>query len=200
MPKEKGRLGHAAVRIDSDVGLKYQKIGSLIPVVEHLRRSLDSQPEYFGLSRYLDDAQDDLVNHILESPVDSPTRISVLFEATMRAPAEDHEMSMSNYKGWTTPEPVKVRKIELTRGLVAVIDDADYEMVSEFNWIASLNRSPVAQRRIQGEGRGYTTQSLHDFLMSPPEGVKVEHINGDLLDNRRVNLMFVQSDDVPIEP
>jgi hypothetical protein len=191
VPKTKGRQGYAAIRNDTDVGLKHQKIGALIPVVEHLRHGLDSSPEYFGLSGSLDEAQDELVLDILDSPTEALTRVSLLFQVTMRATPGNHEMSMASYKPWAKPEPVKVREIELTRGLVALVDEQDYATLIEHNWSASLHMSPVAHRRINGDGRSYTTQTMHDFLMSPPEGVRVEHINGDTLDNRRENLRVV---------
>lgn len=34
-------------------------------------------------------------------------------------------------------------------------------------------------------------QTLHGFLMQPPDGSHVDHINGDKLDNRRANLRVV---------
>lgn len=77
-----------------------------------------------------------------------------------------------------------VAKITLTRGKVAIIDAADVPLVKGRNWFATgVKTHPYAATRENG-GPHY----LHRFLMSPPEGMLVDHINGDSLDNRRSNL------------
>ncbi|MDX8047853.1 hypothetical protein SK571_00535 [Lentzea sp. BCCO 10_0798] len=199
MPKEKGRLGHAATRVDSDIGQKYQKIASLVPVIEHLRHGLDSQPDYAGMSGALDEAQDELVLDIWESPTESPIRLSLLFSTTLGAPVEVHEMSVHRYMPWIPPEVVKIRvcSISLSRGLVALVDEDDYAVVAQFNWQASLDQSPMASRRIYGDGRSYTTELMHNVIMNPPAGTRVEHVDGDRLNNTRANLRLVQIE-VPV--
>jgi hypothetical protein len=63
-------------------------------------------------------------------------------------------------------------------GKFAVIDDEDYESVSFFNWSFSGGYAFNVMTGIH----------LHSFLMNPPPGLHVDHINGDRLDNRRENL------------
>lgn len=77
-----------------------------------------------------------------------------------------------------------IAEIELTRGMVAIIDTADVPLVQGRSWFATgIKTHPYAATR--EDGRPVT---LHRFLMSPPEGMHVDHVNGDSLDNRRGNL------------
>lgn len=70
-----------------------------------------------------------------------------------------------------------IRGIVLTRGRVAIVDAEDYEMLSQFNWCVN-------------GGYAYNTACgpMHRFLLAPPSGAMVDHMNGDKLDNRRSNL------------
>lgn len=84
--------------------------------------------------------------------------------------------------------------VGLTQGFTALVDDEDYERVSEFKWHAHVYRrsdgsvwNVYAQRHVIVNGQR-TTQSLHRFLLNDPEGLQVDHVNGDGLDNRRENI------------
>jgi hypothetical protein len=74
------------------------------------------------------------------------------------------------------------REIALSRGMVALVDDADYERaVGEGSWVAAPNgRTIYAMRRV-----GSTTHLMHSFLTGMS---LVDHRNGNGLDNRRANL------------
>lgn len=79
----------------------------------------------------------------------------------------------------------EVAFIPLTKGAEAIIDATDVPVVSGRNWCARVTpRSVYAQGRMPN-GRGV---ALHRFLLDPPAGTEVDHINGDGLDNRRANL------------
>jgi hypothetical protein len=86
----------------------------------------------------------------------------------------------------TPSEPVVAmaggfRTIPLTRGHVAIVDDADFESLSEFRWRSS-GRYAVCQ-----DGRRRVIH-MHRLISQPPEGLCVDHINGNGFDNRRSNL------------
>ena len=71
--------------------------------------------------------------------------------------------------------------IPLTQGQVAIVDAEDAErVVACGNWCAALSH----QTFYAMHGR---TQ-LHRFILDTPAGVKVDHRNGDGLDNRKANL------------
>lgn len=62
---------------------------------------------------------------------------------------------------------------------------------------ASFDDLPLLSRYrwgIDGKGRAYTNwrmgqyESMHRIIMSPPEGMVIDHVNNNYLDNRRSNL------------
>lgn len=87
-----------------------------------------------------------------------------------------------------------MKKIPLSRGKVAIVDDKDYEELSKHKWFASkAYRRDVyyaARNRLPKGSRPAHIQ-MHRQIMNPPDGLQVDHINGDGLDNRRGNLRIV---------
>lgn len=77
-------------------------------------------------------------------------------------------------------------EIDLGNGDVGLIDLADVDLASHYEWYASratgiryvVANDPINRRQI----------SMHRYLMQPCAGESVDHINGNGLDNRRSNL------------
>jgi hypothetical protein len=90
-----------------------------------------------------------------------------------------------------------MKKIPLSRGMTTIIDDEDFERVSQFKWSVTCHkeRTPpdyYARRAVwQPETRKSITVLLHRFILNAPPDKHVDHINGDGLDNRRANLRLV---------
>jgi hypothetical protein len=79
-----------------------------------------------------------------------------------------------------------MKTIQLTRGLVSLVDDADYESVSNHSWYAMM---PKGARTWYAASRmGGRIVMLHRFLMNPPTKMVVDHIDGNGLHNFRSNL------------
>jgi hypothetical protein len=76
------------------------------------------------------------------------------------------------------------RTIPLSNGLSALVDAADYEMLSHFKWHVR-NLYPRTTLRSRNVSRSTGMQRM--ILLPAPDEV-VDHINGDPLDNRRCNL------------
>lgn len=86
-------------------------------------------------------------------------------------------------------------EIVLSKGLTAIIDAEDFARVSLYKWSASAQGSaskPYAIRRVTDpETKKRVKVWLHRFITSCPEGMVVDHINGNGLDNRKINLRVV---------
>lgn len=76
------------------------------------------------------------------------------------------------------------REIPLSRGKVALVDDADYERLNQWKWHYNASTGYAARRDWQA--RRYVL--MHRVILDAPAGRAVDHINGDGLDNRRANL------------
>ena len=83
--------------------------------------------------------------------------------------------------------PEGVAQIPLSAGKFALVDDEDYESLSQFIW--SFNGREAARRGqgALGEKHGKHIR-MHRVLMNAPSDKFVDHINGNPLDNRKANL------------
>lgn len=84
------------------------------------------------------------------------------------------------------------RTVPLSRGMFAIVDTEDYEAVSRYRWFAHQSRPggafyAITHRLIDGKKRYI---AMHRFVMNAPEGVRVDHIHGMTLDNRKSQLRF----------
>ncbi len=81
-----------------------------------------------------------------------------------------------------------MKRIQLTKGMVALVDDQDFAALSAHRWQA-WRRAHVwyAVRDVQRAGV-VRRILIHREIMQPPRGLSVDHKNHDGLDNRRANL------------
>lgn len=84
-----------------------------------------------------------------------------------------------------------VRSIPLSQGAVALVDDCDYELLSTRTWFLTKGKSRwnYAGTNVPSKDRPHgSTLLMHRHLVNAAPGQFVDHINGDTLDNRRMNL------------
>jgi hypothetical protein len=83
-------------------------------------------------------------------------------------------------------------RIDTHNGFTILADDADYELLSRYNWhCQKKGENAYAYARLRSKGRGTgpgKIVSMHRFLMKPDPDLVVHHRNGNGLDNRRENL------------
>lgn len=86
-----------------------------------------------------------------------------------------------------------VARISLSRGYFALVDDADADLVGQYRWWyrAGVRSSTGYAYTTLVVGGRRTSVRMHRFLLDAPQGMEVDHENGDGLDNRRGNLRLV---------
>lgn len=83
-----------------------------------------------------------------------------------------------------------MKKIPLTQGRFAIVDDEDYDYLMQWKWYASKNwRTFYAVRHTRrNEQRPNKVILMHKEILSSHKKTDTDHIDGNGLDNRRHNL------------
>ena len=83
-----------------------------------------------------------------------------------------------------------MKQIELSQGKVALVDDADYESLNQFNWqaIKAYSRDVYYAIKTEKENGKWRTISMHRVIMNAPNGMDIDHKDTDGLNNQRYNL------------
>lgn len=88
------------------------------------------------------------------------------------------------------PDDPRIRHIALTQGYIAVVSSESYVNLSAKNWCAS-------KHEINGRTAVYAICCIkqkrivmQNYLLPPPEGYMVDHIDGNTLNNTLRNLRF----------
>lgn len=83
-----------------------------------------------------------------------------------------------------------MKEIKLTRGYVAIVDDEDYEYLSQFKWCANVNTSKcVYARRTEIINGKRKLVSMHRLIMSvTKKNILVDHADRNTLNNQKSNL------------
>lgn len=88
-----------------------------------------------------------------------------------------------------------MKTIVLTQGQVALVDDVDFEALSQFRWCAQWNiytKSYYAVRvsgsRVGGIRKLFCMHRVIMGVVDAGRGIQIDHRNHNTLDNRRKNL------------
>jgi hypothetical protein len=83
-----------------------------------------------------------------------------------------------------------MRRIKLTQGYVALVDDKDYQRVSQFNWSAMRTRKTVyAQHAVKIAKNKWKIELMHRFILGITDSaIQVDHEDRNGLHNWRKNL------------
>jgi hypothetical protein len=78
------------------------------------------------------------------------------------------------------------RKVPLTQGKYALVDVEDFERVNRYKWY--VKTGPRSNTYYAARTENHKLIFMHRFIMNAPEGMFVDHINGNGWDNRKANL------------
>jgi len=82
-----------------------------------------------------------------------------------------------------------MKKIELTKNKVALVDDEDYEFLNRWKWYAAKGgQTYYARRNTQYSDGKQHTLFMHRLLMMPAPEQEVDHKDRDGLNNQKANL------------
>lgn len=83
-----------------------------------------------------------------------------------------------------------MKTIHLTQGKVALVDDEDYERVSQYKWCAYKPKGSKTYYACRGVLRSgvQTTEQMHRFILKLSRKSKTDHRDGDGLNNQKFNL------------
>lgn len=85
-----------------------------------------------------------------------------------------------------------MKRIPLTQGQFALVDDDDYERIAfGYSWYACRRTDSAAiyaKAYVRGSYPMTTSVWMHRLILNAERGWCVDHINFDTLDNRRANL------------
>ena len=87
-----------------------------------------------------------------------------------------------------------MRKIKLSQGKVALVDDCDFDWLSQYNWRACKDRNTYyARRNVRLDSGKRTTEQMHRAVLgcTRGDGTIIDHKDGDGLNNTRGNIHLV---------
>ncbi len=82
------------------------------------------------------------------------------------------------------------KRILLTQGQFAIVDDEDYEWLNQWKWYVQKcgTFSYVARSKRLKTEKKHMTILMHRLILSACKGEDVDHINHNTFDNRKVNI------------
>lgn len=83
-----------------------------------------------------------------------------------------------------------MKTIPLTKGYVALVDDTDYDLLSQWKWTASVGPYTVYAYRKSGPSECQQNILMHRVILQARLGARIDHWDGNGLHNWRGNLRF----------
>jgi HNH endonuclease/AP2 domain len=82
------------------------------------------------------------------------------------------------------PQDKSIRYIFLTQGKFAVVSGPDYKFLMQWRWQAHHDKRNDSWSAVRHE----KPRLMHRVILDAPNGVQVDHVDGDGLNNRRSNI------------
>lgn len=84
-----------------------------------------------------------------------------------------------------------MKKIPLSKGLIALVDDEDYQDIIKNRWSAGQSKNSIYAVRTKRVNGKMVCIKMHRQILKATPGQIIDHINGNTLDNRKKNLRVV---------
>lgn len=89
-----------------------------------------------------------------------------------------------------------MKKIKLTQGKFAIVDDEDFDYLNQWKWYAKFSEwgsYAVRDQHILGSGKKEIKKRIrmHRLILNAQQDKQVDHVNHNGLDNRKRNLRIV---------
>jgi hypothetical protein len=83
-----------------------------------------------------------------------------------------------------------IRLIPLTKFRFIIVDAEDYDRLKQFKWYAVFSsKTCYAYRNVRiPNSKKYKKVAMHRVILQPPDGLLIDHVNHNGLDNRKANL------------
>jgi hypothetical protein len=86
-----------------------------------------------------------------------------------------------------------MKKIPLTRGKYALVDDDDFEWLSQWKWRCTFHGYAYRSPRVKGDRLKRLSIFMHREINKTPAGKQTDHIDGNRLNNIKSNLRSCSS-------
>src|SRR4051812_44928107 len=90
---------------------------------------------------------------------------------------------------------MKTRSIQLSQGKVVIVDECDFEWLSQWPWCAQLQSDGITYYAVRSDDRYHLYMHRAILGLNKGDGRYADHINLNTLDNRRVNLRVASPKD-----
>lgn len=81
-----------------------------------------------------------------------------------------------------------MKQIKLSRGLIALVDDEDFEYLSQWKWSAHKGGNTFYATRTIWKGSIQNKVRMHRLILNTPKGMQVDHIDHNGLNNQKHNI------------
>ena len=83
----------------------------------------------------------------------------------------------------------QIAHISLTNGKIAIVDAEDFDFLNKWKWCFMAGYA--MRKKYLGVSNGkqkFKNIIMHRLINNTPDGMETDHVNGDVLDNRKCNL------------